>query len=658
MLLCTIVSRRARKDNVSDIERQLVSHFGLAVEDTDVFEGTSLQCVVNHMADLRLRGIGIQQVIHSLVIVAGTNRCIVPRYRLRHGNDDVGVVLDDGELRFGVLNHAAGVFARYEVERERFRGNHVVDQSRNTLALLDRRRGCRKRIAVLVIFGIYRCHGVVFRNNGLENGNILAPNLSQLLRFAVFHVVNLHIMEELNDGFLVVILQTAVALEFRELGIVVNYQFERSVLFHTAGNQIGVDRAACTILRTDKGTGEIAAQILARNGIFGRSSGDTGACEFHIQRNGQRFAVSVLVLSLGDNGKLTGHDVLIDHVYNLERRSAARLDLLRYERYVLLGHLDCQSRRRNHESSFDRGLVAAFVAAQIELVVLTFTVNHRDIGKSLDGNDIVRYLFERSRNVNQRLDAAGEVCDSAPEIAELRVVIVETILQIGFFQVDCAAVGVEQFAVYTLLDHRLDSLFQSYVGIGQLLEDRIGDGLAHFGFDRLVIHVLSHVRSEVVAEDLLDGIGDRSRLRRYGIGDSGKDLVDLSRRQLIGTGDVTFTLDEILHLLLGNVLAVDQSLLDDLLHFGLQFTHGLVRSDHRLENLLDIVGSQLILGSLFDQFLNVSLGLISLSLNKFQHLIASQPIFQIRLLGIVCQPFVKLCLETAVGNERREIYPV
>lgn len=174
----------------------------------------------------------------------------------------------------------------------------------------------------------------------------------------------------------------------------------------------------------------------------------------------------------------------------------------------------------------------AFVAAQIELVVLTFTVNHRDIGKSLDGNDIVRYLFERSRNVNQRLDAAGEVCDSAPKIAELRVVIVETILQIGFFQVDCAAVGVEQLAVYTLLDHRLDSLFQSYVGIGQLLEDRIGDGLAHFGFDRLVIHVLSHVRSEVVAEDLLDGIGDRSRLRRYGIGDSGKDLVDLSRRQL------------------------------------------------------------------------------------------------------------------------------
>ena len=41
-------------------------------------------------------------------------------YRLRHGNDYVGVVLDDGELRFGVLNHAAGVFARYEVERERF----------------------------------------------------------------------------------------------------------------------------------------------------------------------------------------------------------------------------------------------------------------------------------------------------------------------------------------------------------------------------------------------------------------------------------------------------------------------------------------------------------------------------------------------------------
>ena len=204
----------------------------------------------------------------------------------------------------------------------------------------------------------------------------------------------------------------------------------------------------------------------------------------------------------------------------------------------------------------------------------------------------------------------------------------------------------------------INSRLQGYIGIGQLFEDRIGDGLAHFGFDRLVIHVLSHVRSEVVAEDLLDGIGDRSRLRRYGIGDSGKDLVDLSRRQLIGTGDVTFTLDEILHLLLGNVLAVDQSLLDDLLHFGLQFTHGLVRSDHRLENLLDIVGSQLILGSLFDQFLNVSLGLISLSLNKFQHLIASQPIFQIRLLGIVCQPFVKLCLETAVGNERREIYPV
>ena len=208
-----------------------------------------------------------------------------------------------------------------------------------------------------------------------------------------------------------------------------------------------------------------------------------------------------------------------------------------------------------------------------------------------------------------------------------------------------------------LVDERMGALAPFPVE-GDAVEDRIGDGLAHFGFDRLVIHVLSHVRSEVVAEDLLDGIGDRSRLRRYGIGDSGKDLVDLSRRQLIGTGDVTFTLDEILHLLLGNVLAVDQSLLDDLLHFGLQFTHGLVRSDHRLENLLDIVGSQLILGSLFDQFLNVSLGLISLSLNKFQHLIASQPIFQIRLLGIVCQPFVKLCLETAVGNERREIYPV
>ena len=59
-------------------------------------------------------------------------------------------------------------------------------------------------------------------------------------------------MEELNDGFLVVIFQTAVALEFRELGIVVNYQFEVSVLFHTAGNQIGVDRAACIILRTEK----------------------------------------------------------------------------------------------------------------------------------------------------------------------------------------------------------------------------------------------------------------------------------------------------------------------------------------------------------------------------------------------------------------------
>ncbi len=44
------------------------------------------------------------------------------------------------------------------------------------------------------------------------------------------------------------------------------------------------------------------------------------------------------------------------------------------------------------------------------------------------------------------------------------------------------------------------------------------------------------------------------RLRRYGVGNSREDLVDLSHRQLIGSGDVIFTLNEKLHLLLGNIL--------------------------------------------------------------------------------------------------------
>ena len=39
-------------------------------------------------------------------------------------------------------------------------------------------------------------------------------------------------------------------------------------------------------------------------------------------------------------------------------------------------------------------------------------------------------------NINQRLDAAGEILDSAPEILDLRIIIFETLLQIGFFQVD------------------------------------------------------------------------------------------------------------------------------------------------------------------------------------------------------------------------------